>query len=110
MDNLRFQKTTITIGYIKVQQILIVTFEFTGAARGFMIMSCAAAVSKRLDSTGIGSDSGANSPALVKTFVVGIFHVQPRQSVLLCYVMLYGYLYSASRRRLFRGALSVTGR
>ena len=24
-----------------------------------------------------------------------------------CYVMLYGYLYSASRRRLFRGALSV---
>src|SRR6218665_946953 len=26
------------------------------------------------------------------------------------YVMLYGYLYSASRRRLFRGALSVTGR
>src|SRR6218665_3293037 len=42
MDNLRFQKTTITIGYIKVQQILIVTFEFTGAARGYMIMSCAA--------------------------------------------------------------------
>jgi len=58
----------------------------------------------------IGSDSGANSPALVKTFVVVIFHVQTRQSVLLCYVMLYGYLYSASRRRLFRGALSVTGR
>ena len=28
---------------------------------------------------------------------------------MLCY-MLYGYLYSASRRRLFRGALSVTGR
>ena len=27
-----------------------------------------------------------------------------------CYVMLYGYLYSASHRRLFRGALSVTGR
>src|SRR6218665_3621038 len=26
------------------------------------------------------------------------------------YVMLYGYLYSASRRRLFRGALSVTDR
>jgi len=25
-----------------VQQILIHTFEFTGAARGFMIMSCAA--------------------------------------------------------------------
>ena len=25
-----------------VQQILVVTFEFTGAARGFMIMSCAA--------------------------------------------------------------------
>jgi len=27
-----------------------------------------------------------------------------------CYVVLYGYLYSAYRRRLFRGALSVTGR
>jgi len=26
------------------------------------------------------------------------------------YVMLYGYLYSASRRRLFRGTLSVTGK
>ena len=25
-----------------VQQILVVSFEFTGAARGFMIMSCAA--------------------------------------------------------------------
>ena len=25
-----------------VQQILVVTFEFTGAAHGFMIMSCAA--------------------------------------------------------------------
>ena len=30
------------IQYINVQQILVVTFEFTGAARGFMIMSCAA--------------------------------------------------------------------
>jgi len=27
---------------INVQQILVVTFEFTGTARGFMIMSCAA--------------------------------------------------------------------
>jgi len=27
---------------INVQQILVVTFEFTGAALGFMIMSCAA--------------------------------------------------------------------
>ena len=27
---------------INVQQILVVIFEFTGAARGFMIMSCAA--------------------------------------------------------------------
>jgi len=26
------------------------------------------------------------------------------------YVMLYGYLYSASHNRLFRGALSVTGK
>ena len=43
MDNLRFQNITITqIQYINVQQILVVTFEFTGAARGFMIMSCAA--------------------------------------------------------------------
>jgi len=30
--------------------------------------------------------------------------------VSLCYGMLYGYLYSASRRKLFSGALSVTGR
>jgi len=30
------------IKYINVQQMLVVTFEFTGAARGFMIMSCAA--------------------------------------------------------------------
>ena len=45
MDNLWFQKITITqIQYSNVQQIIIVvvTFEFTGAARGFMIMSCAA--------------------------------------------------------------------
>jgi len=28
--------------YIHVQQILVVTFEYTGAARSFMIMSCAA--------------------------------------------------------------------
>ena len=43
MDNLWFQKITITeIQYINVQQILVVTFEFTGAARGFMIMYCAA--------------------------------------------------------------------
>jgi len=27
---------------VNVQQILVVTFEFTGAARGFMIMYCAA--------------------------------------------------------------------
>ena len=45
MNNLWFQKITITqIQYINVQQILVdrPTFEFTGAARGFMIMSCAA--------------------------------------------------------------------
>jgi len=41
VDNLWFQKTTITqLQYINVQQILVVAFEFTGAARGFM--SCAA--------------------------------------------------------------------
>jgi len=35
MNNLWFQKITITqIQYINVQQILVVTFEFTGAARG----------------------------------------------------------------------------
>jgi len=28
--------------YINIQQILVVTFEFTGAARGFIIISCAA--------------------------------------------------------------------
>ena len=43
MNNLWFQEITITqIQHINVQQILVVTFEFTGAARGFMIMSCAA--------------------------------------------------------------------
>src|SRR6218665_1762831 len=43
MDKILFQKITITqIQYINVQQILVVTFEFTGAARGFMSMSCAA--------------------------------------------------------------------
>jgi len=45
MNNLSFQKIrpTITqIQYINVQQILVVTFEFAGAARDFMIMSCAA--------------------------------------------------------------------
>src|SRR6218665_322744 len=34
---------TITqIQYINVQEMLVVIFEFTGVARGFMIMSCAA--------------------------------------------------------------------
>ena len=47
MDNLWFQKITITqIGLqnqdINVQQILVVTFEFTGGARCIMIISCAA--------------------------------------------------------------------
>ena len=43
MDNLWFKKFTITqIQYINVQQISVIIFEFTGAARGFMIMSCAA--------------------------------------------------------------------
>ena len=43
MNNLWFQKITITqIPYINVQQILVVTFEFTGAARGLIIISCAA--------------------------------------------------------------------
>jgi len=34
--------TNTQIQYIKVQQIVVVTFEFSGAARGYMIMSCAA--------------------------------------------------------------------
>ena len=43
MDILWFQKIAITqIQYINVQEVLVVIFEFTGAARGFMIMSCAA--------------------------------------------------------------------
>ena len=33
---------TNSLQYINVQQILVVTFEFTGAASGFVIMSCAA--------------------------------------------------------------------
>ena len=42
MDNLRFKKIPITqIQYINVQQILVVTLEFTGVARGFVILSCA---------------------------------------------------------------------
>ena len=43
---------------INVQQILIVTFEFTGAARGFTIMSCAARGVKRLDSTAVELNAG----------------------------------------------------
>ena len=54
MDNLWFQKTTIIqLQYINIQQILVVAFEFTGAARGFMIMSCAARGVKRMDSTAL---------------------------------------------------------
>jgi len=41
----------INLTYISIQQILVVTFEFIGAAHDFMIMSCAARGSKRLDST-----------------------------------------------------------
>src|SRR6218665_3307730 len=37
-----------TIQYINVQGILVVTFEFTGAARGFIIMSCAARGGKKV--------------------------------------------------------------
>jgi len=33
---------TISLQYINVQQILVVTSEFTGAAHGFISMSCAA--------------------------------------------------------------------
>jgi len=52
MNNLLSQKITITqMQHINVQQILAFTFEFTGAARGFMIMSCAAHWVERLDST-----------------------------------------------------------
>ena len=47
MDNLWFQKITITqVQYINVQQILVVIFEVTGAARGFIIMTCAVRVVK----------------------------------------------------------------
>jgi len=42
MDNLWLQKITITEYYINVQQILVVAFEFTGAARGFVVISFAA--------------------------------------------------------------------
>src|SRR6218665_3518820 len=44
------------IQYINVQQILVVTFEFSGAARGFMIILVRPALSKRLDSTAVDSD------------------------------------------------------
>ena len=51
MDNLWFQKITITqIQYINVQQILVVIFEFTGAARLCLVRH---AGSKRLDNTDI---------------------------------------------------------
>ena len=42
------QATQIGLQYINFQQILFVTFEFTGAARGFMIMSCAARLFKKV--------------------------------------------------------------
>jgi len=44
-----FQKITITqIQYISVQQILVVTFEYTGATRAFMIMFCVAREVKKV--------------------------------------------------------------
>ena len=58
--HLWFQKITIRAytNTINVQQILVVTFEFTGAARVFMSMSCAArAGSNRLDSTELDRQS-----------------------------------------------------
>jgi len=49
MDNRWFQKITIAqTQYINIQEILVVTFEFTGAARGFMIMSGAACGVKKV--------------------------------------------------------------
>ena len=42
MSKVRYEQHLISKDYNKVQQIVVVTFEFTGAARGFMIMSCAA--------------------------------------------------------------------
>ena len=44
---------------------------------------------------------------------LGLACTDGKQCYCVCYmlyVMLYGYFYSASRRRLFRGALNVTGR
>src|SRR6218665_1467589 len=46
---------------------------------------------------------------LLKTFLFDRNRTVMLCYVMLCYVMLYGYLQSASHRRLFRGALSVTG-
>jgi len=57
MDKLWFQMITITqIQHINVQQILVITFEFTGAARRFMISLyfVRPAGLKRLDSTALG--------------------------------------------------------
>ena len=50
MNNLSVQKIKLHKYniIINVQQILVVTFEFTGAARGFMIMSCAAREVKKV--------------------------------------------------------------
>jgi len=39
-----------------------------------------------------------------------VLYVHVKKAAFPQYVMLYGYLYSASHRRLFRDALSVTGR
>jgi len=41
-DLKRLQLGPTQIQYINVQNFLVVIFELTGAARGFMIMSCAA--------------------------------------------------------------------
>jgi len=42
MKPLTSKDYTYTNTYINIQQVLVLTFEFTGAARGFMITFCAA--------------------------------------------------------------------
>src|SRR6218665_1066000 len=57
---------TITqIQYVNVQKILVVTFELTGEARGFMIMSCAARGVKKVGQHWPRPNSGQKPPVQI---------------------------------------------
>src|SRR6218665_2022824 len=62
------------IQYINVQQILVVTFEFTGAARGFMIMSCAAREVKKVGQHWFNVKNGGQAATLLVKLLGLLFY------------------------------------